>query len=632
MTEPSDRELGIDRPIDRRDFLNGMAWSAAAASLPRSWLLDPDQSPGEPYPPGLSGLRGSHDGAFEIAHQLRDGAVDPAWLTPTDLRETYDLAIVGAGISGLAAAHFFRQQAGPRARILILDNHDDFGGHARRNEFTVDGTTLIGYGGTQSIDTPSSYSPVAKGLLTELGIDVRKFETAYDQEFEERHGLGRGYFFDKETFGVDRLVVHHEGDEWRAVVDRFPLDPLAKGTIVRLYESRTDHLAGRSIVEKKQALLKMSYAAYLLQVAGVAPAAMPFFQRLTHDLYGVGIDAISALDCRSLGFPGFDGLGLDDAPIARQGRSSYRTVDEPYIYHFPDGNASIARLLVRRLVPGSIPGSTMEDVVTARARYGRLDRPDNACRIRLGATVVRVTETGGDVRLTYVRNRKAERVRARRCVLACWHGVIPHLCPELPAEQKAALKYGVKVPLLYTNVAVRNWKAFAAAKVAEIRSPSAYWLTAGLDFPVSLGSYRFTAGPDQPAVLFLERTPCKPGLPERDQHRAGRLELLATPFATYEREVRGQLARMLGGFGFDPARDIAGITVNRWSHGYTYEYNALWDPVWEPGKAPHEIARRPFGRITFANADAAAFAYTNASIDEAHRAVGELMGKATDRR
>ncbi|MEZ4456679.1 MAG: NAD(P)/FAD-dependent oxidoreductase [Gemmatimonadales bacterium] len=595
-----------------------MAWSAAIGTPGWRWLLAQD---GAAYPPALTGLRGSTDAAFEVAHRLRDGAADPAWSQPADSRERYDLVVVGGGISGLSAAHFYRKRWGRQARILILDNHDDFGGHARRNEFTVDGKLLIGYGGTQSIDTPAAYSEVASGLLRELGIDVSRFETAFDQAFEEHHGLGRGYFFDRETFGEDRLVVHHPGGDWRAAVDQFPLDAFAKGTIVRIYETREDFFPELSQAEKKARLLGMSYVTFLKTVGGVAPAALPFFQRLTQDLYGVGIDAISALDCSSLGFPGFDGLGLDGEPFRGQGRSSYRTVDQPYIYHFPDGNASIARLLVRGLVPGSIPGSTMEDVVTARARYDRLDRPGSAVRIRLASTAVRAVEEGGGVAVTYVKGGQARLVRAKHCVLACWHAVIPNLCPELPAEQREAMKYGVKVPLLYTNVALRNWRAFAEAKVAEIKAPGAYWLSAGLDFPVSLGRYRFAATPDDPIIVFMERTPCSPGLPERDQHRAGRFELLATPFEKLEREIRSQLGRMLGGHGFDPARDIAGITVNRWSHGYTYEYNALWDPIWEAGKAPNEIARRPFGRITFANADAAAYAYTNAAIDEAYRAV-----------
>lgn len=622
MSDSPDEDLGLDRPIARRDFLDGMLLSAGALALP--WSAVPGVQ-SAPYPPALTGLRGSTDDAFLVAHRLRDGAVDPAWARPHPTGERYDLVVVGAGISGLAAAHFYRERLGSGARILILDNHDDFGGHARRNEFTVGTSTLIGYGGTQSIDTPGSYSEGASALLRQLGIDAARFETAYDQTFNSRFGLEHGYFFDRETWGEDRLVVARKEDAWRSVVDRFPMDPHAKGTIVRVYESTTDHFPGRTQDEKKAALLAISYLDYLTRLALVTPAALPFFQRLTHDLYGVGIDAINALDCASLGFPGFAGLGLDGVPFPRQGRSSYRSVDQPYIHHFPDGNASIARLLVRRLIPGAIPGATMDDVVTARADYGALDRPANRVRLRLSSTVIGAEESAGAVTVSYVRGARAESVRAGHCVLACWHGVIPHLCPSLPAEQREAMRYGAKVPLLYTNVALRNWRAFAAAGVHEIKAAGdAYWLNAGLDFPVSMGRYRFSASPDDPILVFMERTPCKPGLPERDQHRAGRYELLATPWQTLEREVRSQLGRMLGGHGFDPARDIAGITVNRWSHGFTYEYNALFDPVWDPGRAPNEIARRPFGRITIANADAGAFAYTNVSIDEARRAVAEL--------
>jgi spermidine dehydrogenase len=81
---------------------------------------------------------------------------------------------------------------------------------------------------------------------------------------------------------------------------------------------------------------------------------------------------------------------------------------------------------------------------------------------------------------------------------------------------------------------------------------------------------------------------------------------------------------MLGGGGFDVARDLVALTINRWSHGYSYEYNSLWDPDHPPGQAPCELARQRFGRIAIANADAGAYAYTNSAIDQAWRAVGEL--------
>src|SRR3546814_2441661 len=121
--------------IDRRDFLQGAAITAAAfglaPELAQAAALEraAQDQPGY-YPPALTGMRGSHPGSFEDAHALRDGT---AFDNVTDTGETYDLIVVGGGISGLSAAHFYRQAKGQTARILVLDNHDDFGGHAKRN-------------------------------------------------------------------------------------------------------------------------------------------------------------------------------------------------------------------------------------------------------------------------------------------------------------------------------------------------------------------------------------------------------------------------------------------------------------------------------------------------------------------
>ena len=271
----------------------------------------------------------------------------------------------------------------------------------------------------------------------------------------------------------------------------------------------------------------------------------------------------------------------------------------------------------------------MDDVVTARADYAKLDDAASAVRIRLNSTVVRARHAGTpaaahEIEVAYVRQGRLRTVRAANAVLACWNGMIPHLCPELPAEQRQALAYGAKVPYLYTHVLIRNWTSFVKLKVHEIAAPGSYHPWVALDFPVSLGSYAFPSRPEEPMVLLLMRSPCSPGKDARSQHRAGRLELLTTPFADIESKIREQLARMLAGGGFDPARDIQAITVNRWSHGYAYAYNSLFDPEWPEGQAPHEVGRRRFGRIAIANADAGATALTNVAIDQAWRAVEEL--------
>jgi len=279
----------------------------------------------------------------------------------------------------------------------------------------------------------------------------------------------------------------------------------------------------------------------------------------------------------------------------------------------------------------------MSGTVVSQADFGttwtlaiRLDEPGPA-RLRLNSTVVRVRHAGDaaqatEVEVSYARGGRLQSVRAANCVLACWSSVIPYLCPELPQDQREALAYAAKVPIVYTNVVLRDWTSFHALRVSQVHCPGSFHTSVNLDLPVRVGRYRPPRQPNEPIVVHMMRTPCLPGLPGREQHRAGRRELLGTTFETFERNVREQLARMLGAGGFDPARDVLALTVNRWPHGYAYQYNSLWDPFWiDGGPLPCVAARQPFGRIAIANADAAAYAYTDAAIDQAHRAVGELL-------
>jgi spermidine dehydrogenase len=612
--------------ISRRDFLNGAALTIAAGLTPAAQIAAQPVR----YPPALTGLRGQHAGSFETAHaRAYDRTRFP--LDGAAVEERYDLVVVGAGISGLAAAWFYRRAAGPSARILVLDNHDDFGGHARRNEFTLDGRLVLGYGGSESIDSPgTNYSDVAKALLRELGVDTARFDSAFDRTFYSSLGLARGVFFSREAFGRDLLVPGEPAsggaDEFTRglanakplgeFIAAFPIAPESQAQLRALYDAARDPLADRSIEQKREILKSTSYRDYLIRFCGCSEEAANCFQGRTLGFFGLGCDAVPAADARDLGYPGFEGLGLP----ARSGPR------EPYIYHFPDGNASLARLLVRSLLPDVAPGHTMEDVVLAPFDYGRLDRDGQNVRIRLDATCIDVRNAGDTVLVGYVRAGLTRRVAARHAVLACFHMMIPHIMPELPASQRDALARNVKTPLVYTNVLTRNWQPWARLGVHDISAPMSFHTRVKLDFPVSLGGYRHPGDPAEPMCLHLVHVPGAPnqGLDARTQFRMGQRKLFETTFADFEARIRDELDRMLGPGGFASARDIAAITVNRWPHGYGYVANSLFDGD-DYGNVL-EQARQKVGGVAIANSDAGGDAYAHLAIDQAARAVRELTG------
>ena len=641
-----DEELGLNRHIRRRDFINGVGAAIAGSLMPGglagafAGAAGTDAQPKELiYPPSLTGMRGSgYEGAYGVAHAMRDGTFWPSTPAARTLRDHYDLIVVGGGISGLAAAYLFQKQNRFGKKVLLLDNHDDFGGHAKRNEFQSGKDLRIGSAGSFNIYAGRDSSRIQREVYADLGIDVpRLARKTVNQRFYSRLGMGQGVFFDRETFGEDKLLKDpapwtdftylyapnpppDAKTRWDAFMAEAPLSDEVKRDLHRLYHENKDYLPGLTPEEKAAKLNRMSYEDYLLNVVGCDPMVCTYLRDRTFGS-GRGLSSTTALSAHErFGLPGFGGLGLKKAAAT----------DDGVEYHFPEGNATVARLLVRKLIPAALPGTTLEDSILARVEYARLDDARNATRIRLNSTVVRVQNQtsathGAGVAVSYVQGGKLLTVHGQKCVLACWNYLIPYLCPEMPVWQKEALSYGVHTPNLWVNVWLRNWKAFHKAGVNFINAPGSYYASLILEQPVSIGGYTHSKTPDDPIVMSMIRGYEYPGLHIKDQFRVGRAEMYDTSFETFERQAREQLNRTLGPHGFDAAADILGITVNRWGHGYAYWYSPLYDDFLKTGaEPPHLRARLPWGNVTIANTASAADDSTELAIDMAARAVNEL--------
>jgi spermidine dehydrogenase len=611
--------------ITRRDFLNGVAYWAAGGAA--AYAAGAARALADDYPPALTGFRGSRFEDLRTAHAVRDGAQYASARYPVD--ESVEYVVIGAGISGLSAAYFLEARA-PGARVLILDNHDDFGGHARRNEFNVDGRLLIGYGGSETIQAPNaSWTPTSRKLLSDLGVQLSRFEQAFDWRLYPGLGMSFGQLFRREVFGVDRLVTGdpqrplptdipaelHRGRPIMEFAADCPLSYAQRQRLIDLYSATRNLFPGTSIQEKRRLLSKISYAEFLTSYWDIDATLLQMFRGRTLDLFALPAELVSASDCADDGFPGFQGLGLEPSDENL----------EPYIYHFPDGNASIARLLVRRLIPAVAPGHSMDDIVTAPFDYGRLDEPRSPVRLRLSSTAVKLENAGPHVDVVYVTGERVRRVRCRHAIYAGYESMLPHICAELPKPQTALLAANVKMPLVYVTVALRNWRPWVRAGVHSIGNPTGFYSSMKLDYPVSLGAYRFSASPDEPILMHLVHVP-QPPTPIADCRaslRAARTILYSRPFADFEAALRDETTRALGAAGFDAERDIAAITVNRWGHGYAFDSNPVSDP-----HAPPDLitaSRRPVGRISIAGSDAAWNAIAHSAIDEGHRAAAEAL-------
>jgi spermidine dehydrogenase len=625
--------------ITRRDFVNGSLMVAGSSMLPFEASGQAAMAALGPsyYPPARTGLRGSHPGSSEAAHERAWGGRSD-WGPTTKLSETYDLVVVGGGLSGLAAAYFYQQEHGRDKKVLILDNHDDFGGHAKRNEHTVGGHTLLGEGGSESLEWPHEFGETVRKLMSDLGVDMDRFKSAYDVDFYKRHNLGAVTYFNRQTFGEDKIVKHPFCDypgfvegllrptlSYEEAVQQTPLSDRGKEQLLRVLKGG-QHVLNLPKEELPEYVRTHSWFDYLQNTLGVDdPGVLKMARRTNMDYEGGGTDVMSISEALASGSLGGDPYAAWKDAMEEGDYQEYVNKDGPtysvrypFIEHFPDGNATIARSLVKKMVPNVGPGENAEAIVLSKFNYAELDKSSNSVRVRLNSTVVNVEHGGdpnssSDVFVNYINDNKSYQVKAKGVVMAGYNMMIPHIVPDLPEEQDAALRKLSKVPLQYTTVGVTNWRAMKETGVGMAMCPGNIHQVVGMDYPVSMGGYEFTKSPDDPCVLHMRSAPVGEtvGAPPVDQFREARTRMLGLQFKDYEEEIREHLGGMLPKELFDFDKDVKSISINRWAHAYAHG---------DPGS----VGRQPFGRITIANSDAISSSLMQSAVEQAWRAVKEL--------
>lgn len=626
--------------IKRRDFLNGMAIAVGGMALntitgcSESISSVDDAKPKQDdyammdskiaeYPPAKMGLRGNHDGSFETMHEL-------SWqkkqydLSQASHEGSYDLIVVGAGISGLVAAYRYHK-LNPKARIIILDNHDDFGGHAKRCEMSSADVMRLTYGGSESFDHPKeNFSEDILVLMNELGIDYKKFDEYYDHNFNKRHNLVSGVFYNTTVFGRDAITADPtDTDNAMLALEEAPMPLVDKQMLAKLIDDPEDYLASMDKSQRTQYANSTSYDNFLKEKVGATQKVLEFLQDICLEYWGFAIDHLSLMDAIAEGYPATGNLGFKmDAE------------DEPYIYHFPDGNASVARLLVRAIIPAVSTSnayqamSPMEAIVLDKFDYTQLDMPNHNVHLRLNSSVISASNDNGRVLVGYKKDNHLSVIDAKHCIMAGNHRLIPYLMPQIGDDVKQAFSKNIRTPLIYTKILVDDWQAFKDLGVYSLYCPKSDYCLVQLDYPVSLGGYHFPKDTKEPMIIHMSRVPVPYGTGKdaREACKIGRGEVYAKSFSELENQAITQLEQIFALAGATLRDKIREIVIHRWGHGYSYEQNRLYDSDAKTKRIWHTV-QKPVGNIHFACSDASWTPYMHGAITEAIRAVDDVIAQ-----
>ena len=601
---------GLDASITRRDLINGVLVGAGATLL---GLDAGSAAPTADVAPDWTGYGGVGDYArangntgsvVSAAHRIGD--YDLTGAVSDDAGRIYDVVIVGGGLAGLHAAYEIMRTEGHSRTCLLLENHPIFGGEARQNEFIVDGHRLYGPQGSNDFLVPRE--GYLRAIWTELGLPDQ-FEFApvppgvppaplenFGPMYWQPDRTPVGYFFRDPARGGRGVWVI---DAWRDGFARAPIPAAVRRDLRKLWTLKEPPLPDGDFTLW---LDGMTYRSFLVDVLGLRPEVTRYVDPLLAAAdYGFGSDVISAYAAYYAWMPGVRAY-LPSAHL--------QSPSSPALMSFPGGNSAIARLLVKRLLSDAIEGPvSWAQVLEGPVRFAALDRPDSWLRIRLDATVLNVAHEGSPenarlVSVVYTRGGRLRRIRARSVVMATGGWVNRRVLGDMPPQLRAAFAEFNHGPMVVANVALRQWRFLVELGFTAARWFEGFGFFASIRRPMIVGGRSAPFHPDEPTVLTFHVPIAKPGHDIRTQGMLARKELLSKSYRDYELEIRRHMTALFGDAGFDAARDIAGIILNRWGHAYIAP-----QPGFLLGRdgapSPLGIARRGYGRIFFGHSELA---------------------------
>ena len=610
--------------ITRRDFLNGTLLGAGAFLLdlpaPLRAFAQTSRSEGFSGVGDYASSNGNTAAVLNAFKAIENGEYKPLIRDIIDTGETYDLVIVGGGLSGLGAAYEVNKSSAKKSKCLILENHQIFGGAAKRNEFMVQGEQLIGPQASNAFGVIDRPGIPGYDIYTELGIptefDYAEMPSGLISLDLDTTNFGYRLWFDSKNIG------HYYGDLKEETSAKWSAGFWESGLAGTPYPEkvRKDFLRWRNMTDRQYEgndygrwLDSMTYKDYLEKTLKLDPEITRYADPVLASVVGLGCDVISAYAARQVSMPGFPEF---------QGHRSLKT---SHWHSFPGGNDGFSRYFIKALVPDAIEGSkSFADIQNGRVRFPALDREDNKVRLRLGSSVVRVEQEdssvqGKNVMVSYQRDGKLYRLKAKSVVMACGSRLSRKIVSGLPVSHTEAYNQFYTSPILVANVALTNWRFLYQLGLTACKWQSGFGFACNIRKPMYVGNYRPPLHPDKPIVLTFYISFHQPGLPIKEQGEKGRERLLGTSYAEFASQLIGQMKQLFSDAGFDPAKDVAGIILNRWTYAYVNPQPGFY--FGKEGKpAPRNVIRNPFGRIAFAHAELNGHQHWVAAVDEGRRA------------